>query len=124
MTPKTKKLRFWATILLVISILLNVAPVAIYTVIGFVEADLVVEKIALTSTIFIVIIMTLVAIVNKTTMRSRIWVIILGLYACLDMFITPLIIIAVCQVVDEWLANPIYKSCRNRYIINKEIDKR
>lgn len=124
MTSTTKKYRRLAALLLIVSILLNVAPIAAYTIIGFVEADLIVEKVALTTTIFIVVIMTLIAIVNKTTLRSRIWVIMLGLYICLDMFITPLIIIAVCQILDEWFAHPIYKSCRNRYIINKEIDKR
>lgn len=124
MTSRTKKYRCWAAILLIISILLNVAPIAAYTIIGFVQADLIVEKVALTSTIFIVGIMSLVALVNKTTMRSRIWVILLGLYMCLDSFITPLIIIAITQILDEWFVSPIHKSCRNRYIINKEIDKR
>lgn len=123
-SPITKKFFRWAAVLLVLSLLLNIAPIAAYTIKGFVEADLIVEKVALSATVFIVLILSAISWINKTTMRSRIWIILLGLYGCLDVFITPLIIIAVCQVLDEWFINPLYKSCRNKYTINKQIDKR
>lgn len=121
MTAKYRKL-YW--LFAIVSLLLNVAPLATYTIIGLVSADLVVEKVALTMTVFVVVILSLVALINKTTMRSRIWVILLGLYACLDYMLTPLLIIAITQILDEWFVNPAAKSFKNKLIINKQIDKR
>lgn len=120
----TKRYRLIAGLLLAATILLNVGPLAAYSAIGLAQADLITEKVALTSTIFVVLILSAVAWVNKTTMRSRVWVIILGLYFCLDHFITPLLIIAITQVLDEWIVSPARKHYKNKYIINKELDKR
>lgn len=124
MTDITKKYRLIAAVLLIITILLNVGPLATYSIIAMYEADLVVEKVSLTCTVFIVLIMTLYSLVSKTALRSRIWIILLGMYFCLDYILTPLIIIAVCQVADEIIFNPLYKHYRNKYTINREIDKR
>lgn len=121
MTAKYRKL-FW--LFTILSLILNIAPLACYTVIGLVSADLVIEKVALTTTVFIVLILSLVAFINKTTMRSRIWVILLGLYVCLDYILTPLIIIACTQVIDEWFIAPACKAFKNKLTINKQIDKR
>lgn len=120
----TKKYRTIAAVLLAVCILLNVAPLATYAIIAFCEANLVVEKVALTATIFIVLLMTLYSLVSKAALRSRIWVILLGMYVCLDYILTPLIIIAVCQVLDEMFINPLYRHYKNKYTINREIDKR
>ena len=109
MTKLTRNYRFISILLVVCSILLNVAPLGTYAIIGLSEANLVTEKVALVSTVFVVLILSVIAWVNKTTMRSRIWVVILGLYFCLDNFLTPLIIIAITQVVDEWLISPLCK---------------
>lgn len=121
MTAKYRKL-FW--LFTILSLILNIAPLACYTVMGLVSADLVIEKVALTMTVFIVLILSLVAFINKTTMRSRIWVILLGLYLCLDYILTPLIIIACTQIIDEWFIAPACKTFKNKLTINKQIDKR
>ena len=120
----TKKLRIAAVLLLIISILLNVGPLAAYTIMGLAEADLTTEKVALASAVFVVLILSVVAWVNKTTMRSRIWVILLGLYFCLDNFVVPLLVIAITQILDEWIISPLYHYYQNKYTINREIDRR
>ena len=124
MTKTTKTYKLVAGLLLIVSILLNVAPLGAYTIIGLSEANLVSEKVALVSTVFVVLILSVIAWINKTTMRSRIWVVILGLYFCLDSFIAPLLIIAITQVLDEWIISPLHKYYKNKYSINREIDKR
>lgn len=124
MTSTTKKYRAAALVLLCLCILLNVGPLATFTIIAFCEANLVVEKVTLTCTIFIVLIMTLYSLVSRAALRSRIWVILLGMYFCLDYILLPLVIIAVCQVVDEILVTPLRKHYHNKYTINREIDKR
>ena len=120
----TKKYhRIWL-VFAILSILLNVGPLAAYSIIALAGASLVIEKVALSMTVLVVLIMTAVAFLNKTTMKSRVFVIIIGLYLCLDHFITPLLIISACQIVDEWIASPISKHYKNKFRINKEIDKR
>lgn len=120
----TKKYRTWLVVITIISFLLNIGPLATYVVIGLCSSTLLIEKVALCSTVFVVLILTVVAAINKLVMRSRVWVLLLGLYLCLDYFIVPLVIIAVCQVLDELVFHPLRKHYKTKLTINKEIDKR
>lgn len=124
MSDRTKKYRCLYTLSLIFSILCNVGPLVIYTILGFVNADLTHEKVTLTMTILIVVILTAVAFINKTVIKSRIWIILVGIYICLDYIMTPLIIIAVCQILDELIITPLMKNYKNKLIINKEMDAR
>lgn len=120
----TKKLRFWLIILIILSFLLNVGPVATYCIIGLVQGTALIEKVALSMTIFVVAILSVIAWANKLVLRSRLWIILAGLFFVLDAFITPLIILGVCQVLDELLVCPIKHTIKTRYTINKELDRR
>lgn len=82
------------------------------------------QKFALTATLIIVGILTIIAIVNKVALRSRIWIILFGLFVCLDSFIEPIIIIGVCQILSEIVLEPLQKWFANKASINAEIDKR
>lgn len=121
MTKKYRRL-FW--LFTILSLLLNIAAPAYYVFDGLMGDGIIIEKVALTTSVFIVIILSAVAYINKTSMRSRIWILLLGLYICLDTILTPLLIIAITQILDEWLVSPLAKSFRNKLTINKQIDKR
>ena len=120
----TKTYRIWFWILAVLSFLLCVGPLAAYSVSALIAADLVIEKVALASTVFIVLIMSVVSWLNKIALRSRLWIILIGLYICLDSIMTPLIIIAACQVIDEIIVCPIKNNLSTKLTISKELDKR
>ena len=120
----TKKLRTWLIILVVLSFLLNVGPVAVYAIMGLVEGTLLIEKVALSMTIFVVAILSVIAWANKLVLRSRLWILLAGLFFVLDAFAAPLIIIGVCQILDELIVSPIKHRVRTRYTINKEMDRR
>lgn len=120
----TRKYRKLSFLFGSISVLLNIAPFTIYAFIALVDSALIYQKIALSMTVLVVAILSLVALVNKVAMKSRLWIILVGIYVCLGEIITPLIIIAVCQVLDELIVSPLHKNFRNKKIINKEIDKR
>lgn len=124
LTPITKKYRLAATILLLVSILLNILPLGYYTVDALINAEFIMDQVKLCMTVFVVLIMSIVSWVNKTTSRSKIWVIIIGLYLCLDSFLVPLLLIGITQIADEWIISPLHKSFRNKYVINKQIDRR
>lgn len=124
MFSTSKKYKLLFVLFFATSLLLNVAPVAIYVIDALSGGALVHEKVALCMTVFVVLIMSAVAWANKLVLRSRIWVIIIGLYFVLDYFVAPLLIIGVCQVIDEWIAAPLSKHYKNLYTINRQMDKR
>ena len=119
---KTYRFKYW--MLFALSLLLNICPLAVYTIQALLQGQLVYQKVALTMTVFIVLIMTVISIVNKITLRSRLWIILIGLYLCLGEILTPLIIIAVCQIADEIIVHPLKGHYKNKLTISKEIDKR
>lgn len=120
----TKKTKIMAWVFTIFSVLLNIGPLAAYGIVAVCNSTLTHQKVALALSVFVVVIMTVISIANKTVMKSRLWVILLGLYCCLDYIMTPLIIIAVCQVSDELVVSPLAKHYRTRYKINREIDLR
>lgn len=120
----TKKTRLIYIVCAILSILLNVGPMATYAVLALLQGTLMYQKVALTMTVFVVLILTAVAIMNKCAMKSRLWVILIGIYLCLGYAMTPIIIIGCCQVADELIVSPLKLHFKNRYMINKEFDLR
>lgn len=121
---RTAKFRSLYWLFFFVSLLLNVGPLVIYSVGALASAALVYEKVALCMTVFIVLIMTIISFINKVTLRSRLWIVLIGIYVCLGEILTPLIMIASCQIVDELIVSPLKASFRNKYTINKELDMR
>ena len=68
------------------------------------------------------LLLTVINIISKYSVRSTMWIILIGIYTVLDDVMPYLIAIAICTVIDEFLVSPIYRSLKNKYIINKEID--
>lgn len=123
-SPITKKYTILYWIFWTVSILLNVTPLGVYTIKAAVESNLVHEKITLTMTVLVVVILTIISFINKVALRSRLWIIMLGIYFCIGEILTPLIIVAVCQILDELIICPLKKYFKTKKTINKEIDKR
>ena len=121
MTKKLKRKYITATIL---SFLLNVCPLLVFTIIAFISGTAIVHKVTLSMTLLIVLIFTAVTFINKTVFRSKLWILLIGLWLCLDNILTPLIVFAACQVIDELIVTPLKNYYKNRYRINKEIDTR
>ena len=121
MTKKLKRKYIIATIL---SFLLNVCPLLVFTIIAFISGTAIVHKVTLSMTLLIVLIFTAITFFNKTVIRSKLWILLIGLWLCLDNILTPLIVFATCQIIDELIVTPIKNHYKNSYKINKEIDKR
>ena len=121
MTKKLKRNYIIATIL---SFLLNVCPLLVFTIIAFISGTAIVHKVTLSMTLLIVLIFTAITFFNKTVFRSKLWILLIGLWLCLDNILTPLIVFASCQVIDELIVTPLKNYYKNRYRINKEIDTR
>lgn len=119
---KRYRISFW--IFWALHILLNFCPLATYTIIALTEGQLIYEKVALTMTVFVMLILTIISIINKITLRSRLWIILIGVYICLGEILVPLIVVAFCQIFDELLVCPLMNHYKAKLTINKEIDKR
>lgn len=118
-----KYTRLWI-LFLIATILCNIGPLAYYSAKALIVSDLVYEKVALAGTVFVVLILSCIALVNKVALRSRLWIILIGLWCCLDNFIEPLIVIACCQTLDELIITPLRIHFKTKLTIHKELDKR
>ena len=121
MTKKLKRKYIIATIL---SFLLNVCPLLVFTIVAFISGTAIIHKVTLSMTLLIVLIFTAITFFNKTVFRSKLWILLIGLWLCLDNILTPLIVFAACQVIDELIVTPLKNYYKNKYRINKEIDTR
>ena len=121
MTKKLKRKYIIATIL---SFLLNVCPLLVFTIIAFISGTAIVHKVTLSMTLLIVLIFTAITFFNKTVFRSKLWILLIGLWLCLDNILTPLIVFAACLVIDDLIVTPLKNYYKNRYKINKEMDTR
>lgn len=114
-----KKYRSW----LAVSILLTVLPVLIFTILAFIRGTTgqkVVMGICVTASILFVAL----NVVLKRKIRCTVWLLLIGIYSCLSSIMPLLFVMAVTVAADEFIAEPLYKRYKQKYIINKEIDAR
>lgn len=123
-SKQTKKNQVWYVILSILSVMLWLAPIGIFGFLAIMEGTLLFQKVSLAVTFFVTIIMTLVNLTTKMAMRSRLWILLIGLYICLQNIMTPIIVFAVCQILDELVVSPLKAYFKSKYRINKEIDGR
>lgn len=123
-SKETKKYKRLAAIFTFISVALMLGPTAYYLVLGFLTASVVIEKVALASSIFVSLILTMLCVINKWTFRSKIWLIILALFFVIDHYLLMVMIFGFTQIADELIISPLAKHFRAKASINKEIDKR
>ena len=119
----TKKYKIKLNICRLLSFTLTVLPVIIYTIMGFMDGTIG-EKVSLGICVILALIFVLINIMFKYHIRSTLWVLLIGIYVCIDNIIPLLIIMAATTIIDEFVLVPLIKKYKNKYIINKEIDLR
>jgi hypothetical protein len=82
------------------------------------------EKFTLGITFVMAAIFLSINVIFKYHIRSTIWVVVLGIYCCLDNIQMLLIMVAVGTILDEFIFSPLHKSYKQKAGINREIDKR
>ena len=122
MTNKYKKL---SIITFLLSTMCSLCPILIYVIKAFVDKDVqAVNKYTLGIMCSVALVITLINIVAKLHLRCIPWILLLGIYLCLRNITALLVIMAITTIVDELVLTPLHKSFKNKYTINKEIDKR
>lgn len=107
-----------------LSLLANVFPVAWFFFQALADSTLVYQKVSLSMTVLVVLILSIYNFIKQETMRCRVWIIVCGIYIAISNFMTAIIIITVCQCLDELVFRNIAKYYKEKFRINKEIDKR
>ena len=122
MTNKYKKLSILTFLL---SAMCSLCPILIYVIKAFVDKDVQeVNKYTLGIMCSVALIVTIINIVAKLHLRCIPWILLLGIYVCLKNITALLVIMAITTIIDELILTPLHKSFKNKYTINKEIDKR
>ena len=122
MTNKYKKLSILTFLL---SAICSLCPILIYVIKAFVDKDVQeVNKYTLGIMCSVALVITLINIVAKLHLRCIPWILLLGIYLCLKDITALLVIMAITTIIDELILVPLHKSFKNKYTINKEIDKR
>lgn len=123
MSRETRKYRTLSILFLSLSILVLVAPLAYYSIQGFIQGETT-EKFTLGITFVIASILFTINILFKFHIKSTIWIIVMGVYFCLDNILPLILVMAVGNILDEFVFTPLHKHYKNKATINKEIDKR
>ena len=122
MTNKYKKLSILTFLL---SAMCSLCPILIYVLKAFIDKDVQeVNKYTLGIMCSVALVVTLINIVAKLHLRCIPWILLLGIYVCLRDITALLVIMAITTIIDELILVPLHKSFKNKYTINKEIDKR
>lgn len=125
MSKITKLYKRWAIFLTLLSVLCSIGPAIGYVIYGLISAQLVTQKASIMLCAFVAIIGSLLCLISRVfTFRSRIWVILLALISIVNSYLTMILVFAITQVMDEMIFAPAARYFRQKYSINKEIDKR
>ena len=119
----TKKYKIKLNICRLLSFTITVLPVIIYTIMGFMDGTIG-EKVSLGICVILALIFVLINVMFKYHIRSTLWVLLIGIYVCIDNIIPLLIIMAATTIIDEFVLVPLINKYKNKYIVNKEIDLR
>ena len=123
MSEVTKKYKTQYIIAKILSILLNVGPLLYYVILGFSVAEPV-KRVVLSLTAIGAIIFTLISVTFKLHIRSTMFLLMLGIHCCIDNITGLIIVMAATTLLDELITTPMCKYCKNKFSINREIDKR
>lgn len=125
MTQRTKKFKRLYFLVRFLSAVVTLSPIIVYGCIAFFSNDVASEKKATFGILFIcAVFLVLINIIMKNNLRSPLFMVILGIYVALSNITTLLILLSLGTILDEFLLCPLYKSLKNKFTINKEIDMR
>lgn len=121
----TKKYKRKFIIMKTFSILVTILPLIVYVIIAFAKKEIgVTKKSFLTMTLVSALMLTLLNIFKKYNLRSPLFLIILGIYFCLDKILTLMIIISIGVVLDEFIFHPMAMKCKRKFSEHSSIDER
>lgn len=123
MSDVTKKYSRLSLLFGCLSFILTAMPIIVYMIIAFCNSH-VEQKVTLGCTVVIALLLTIVNVIMKYHIRSTLWILVLGIYYCINDIMPLLLMVAIGTILDEFIISPLHKTFKNKKSINNEIDKR
>ena len=123
LNERTKKAKSKYILFKTLSMCLIFMPLLVYVILAFIEGEPM-EKFTMGCMVTVALVFVMLNVIMKYNIRSTVWVLILGIYLCLDNITPLLIIMAVSTILDEFVVSKLANKYKGQFIINKEIDKR
>ena len=121
----TRKYRRRAIICKTLSILLTVAPLITYVIMGLIDNTIHRgDKLFLGGMVICALILVTINTLFKYHLRSPLFLMLLGVYFALGNILPLIIILSIGVVLDEFILSPLATKYKTLTTINKEIDKR
>lgn len=126
MSEITKSVKTKKNILGVISFLLNVGPLLGVLIYCFASGEIKTKEggIALGLVFVFTLFISVVNVACKWHLRTPLWIMIFALIFIVSNLMVILFIIGGCTIIDELIISPLHKRYKEKYKINREIDKR
>lgn len=119
----TKQYKTKYTICKLMSIVITLSPLIYYLIVGMSIGEPT-KRVILAFSAVAAMVLTFVSLAFKFRIRSTIFILMLGIHCCIDNITTLIMVMAATTLIDELLLTPLCKHFREKYSINKEIDKR
>lgn len=119
----TKHYKHMVVIYSLLSTLCTLGPLVYFTILGMINATPK-QKTAISFMALAAIIVCIVNLLMKVHPRCVFWMILLATYYVLGNILTVLIVMCVTCFLDEIWFSPMLHYSKQKYSINKEIDKR
>lgn len=123
MTDRTRSCRQKRNLLIIMDWLLTLAPLIIFGILGFTKAEPR-EKACLGVMVMVAMFFGVINVLMKCNYRFFVWLLLLGVYICMDDMLPVIITLVICTFFDEMIIMPMKKHYSTKYLINKEIDSR
>lgn len=126
MTKATEEFKKKYLICFFVSWGLTLVPLIVFGIMGLFNGEIsTVKKVALGSTLSLVLLMSCVNIFSKLNLKlTLIWGMMLILYCTIDKFMGAIITIFICTAVDEILVAPLKRYYQRKYRHNIDADER
>ena len=98
----------------ILSFLATFGPFMFYGIKAMIEGEPA-QKFALSIFSIVAVIIAVAGVLLKVHLRSVIWILLLGVYFCLDNLIGVILVVAICTILDELVFSPLYKRYSKKY---------
>lgn len=120
----TKRLRRKSRLTWWLGFLLNIVPMMVFVIIGFINGSTE-QKVSIGFTAIAAIILGCIMMLSKMNVkRSIFWIVFVGLYFVMQDLYPMIITMGACTLIDELIIDPIHNRANADYHTNKQIDKR
>ena len=125
MSNRTSRSKRGLWICRILSVSVTLFPVIYYVIKGLSDGSVGSrQKACLGCMVCLAIMLYIINVLMKYSIRSTVWILLLGVYVCMEDILPLILMLAIGTIIDEFILSPLKKHYASVYCINKEIDRR